>query len=170
MRLFLTSLVLGASAAVAWAQTPTWQPDLTRQQTYTQHRASSADPTGGNADRKVVAPGATETVLDVDGPGVVSHIWFTIADPEPYHLKRIVLRIYWDGESTPSVEAPIGDFFGLGLGIYHNWQSEMLSVGSDKALNCFFPMPFRHHARITVTSPARMPPESGIRLRLGTVP
>jgi len=91
-------------------------------------------------------------VLDVDGPATISHLWFTVADHEPYHLKRIVLRMYWDGESTPSVEAPIGDFFGLGLGEYHSWQSQMLSVGSVKVLNCFFPMPFAHHARITVTS------------------
>ena len=99
-----------------------------------------------------MAPGATFTVLDADGPGSISHIWFTIADNEPYHLKRIVLRIYWDGEQTPSVEAPIGDFFGLGLGAYHSWHSELLSVGSIKALNSFFPMPFAHHARITVTN------------------
>ena len=109
-------------------------------------------PPARNADARKVAPGATFTVLDADGPGSISHIWFTIADNEPYHLKRIVLRIYWDGEQTPSVEAPIGDFFGLGLGAYHSWHSEMLSVGSIKALNSFFPMPFAHHARITVTN------------------
>lgn len=149
----IATLLLAASfAATAPAQISHWQPDLTRQQTYTQHRASSADPTGANADFRTVAPGATETVLDADGPGIISHIWFTINDPEQYHLKRIVLRIYWDGEQTPSVETPIGDFFGLGLGTYHNWQSEMLSVGSIKALNCYFPMPFQHHARITVTN------------------
>ncbi|HZY64143.1 MAG TPA: glycoside hydrolase family 172 protein [Edaphobacter sp.] len=149
----IATLLLAASfTAVAPAQISHWQPDLTRQQTYTQHRASSADPTGRNADFRTVAPGATETVLDADGPGVISHIWFTINDPEQYHLKRIVLRIYWDGEQTPSVETPIGDFFGLGLGTYHNWQSEMLSVGSVKALNCYFPMPFQHHARITITN------------------
>ncbi|HYK36559.1 glycoside hydrolase family 172 protein [Alloacidobacterium sp.] len=157
MRLIFTILVLGASATVAFAQAPPWQPDVTQQQTYTLHRESSTDPTGGNSDWKTVAPGATQTVLDVDGPGIVSHIWFTIADPEAYHLKRIVLRMYWDGESTPSVEAPIGDFFGLGLGTYHNWESEMLSVGSDKALNCFFPMPFERHARITVTNEGAHP-------------
>ena len=139
------------------AQDLRWQPDVTRQQTYVLHRASSADPTGGNADRRRVEPGTTETVLDADGPGTISHIWFTIADNEPYHLKRIVLRIYWDGEATPSVEAPIGDFFGLGLGAYHPWQSEMLSVGSVKALNSFFPMPFGRHARITVTNEGEQP-------------
>ena len=148
-------LVVAATAAVmgrADSQDLRWQPDITLQQTYVLHRASSSDPTGANADARKVAPGATYTVLDADGPGSISHIWFTIADNEPYHLKRIVLRIYWDGEATPSVEAPIGDFFGLGLGAYHSWHSELLSVGSIKALNSFFPMPFAHHARITVTN------------------
>ena len=155
MRLPLLVLLAAGFTAAAFAQSPVAQPDLTRQQTYTLHRASSTDPTGANADFRSIAPGATLTVLDADGPGAISHLWFTIATGEPYHLKRIVLRIYWDGEENPSVEAPIGDFFGLGLGIYHNWQSEMLSVGSDKSLNSFFPMPFRHHARITVTNEGR---------------
>ncbi len=158
--IFLGALVAAACAATAAAQGPGWQPDLTRQQTYILHRASSADPTGGNADSRHVEPGATETVLDADGPGTISHLWFTIADREAYHLKRIVLRIYWDGETTPSVEAPIGDFFGLGLGEYHSWQSEMLSVGNDKALNSFFPMPFAHHARVTVTNEGKQPIQS----------
>jgi len=141
----------------AYGQTRTWQPDLTRQQTYTLLRSSSSDPTGRNADYRSVAPGATYTVLDTDGPGMVSHIWFTISDSEPDNLKRIVLRVYWDNETSPSVETPIGDFFGLGLGEYHPWHSEMLSVGSVKALNCFFPMPFAKHARITVTNEGKQP-------------
>lgn len=152
MRLPLLVVLAASFTAGAFAQNLAAQPDLTRQQTYTLHRASSTDPKGANADFRSIAPGATLTVLDADGPGMVSHIWFTIATGEEYHLKRIVLRMYWDGEKDPSVEAPIGDFFGLGLGIYHNWQSQVLSVGSDKSLNCFFPMPFRHHARITVTN------------------
>jgi len=150
------SLLLGA-CAMAFGQTPNWQPDLTQQQTYTPHRASSTDPTGANADMRRVAPGETYTVLDVDGPGTIAHIWFTIADNEPYNLKRVVLRMYWDGETNPSVETPIGDFFGLGLGEYHTWQSEMLSVGNNNSLNCFFPMPFAHHARITVTNEGEQP-------------
>jgi hypothetical protein len=157
MKRYAVILFLGAIPMLGQAQVSSWQPDLTMQQTYQLHRASSADPTGANADFRWVAPGATETVLDADGPGAISHIWFTIADAEPYHLKRIVLRIYWDGEQTPSVEAPIGDFFGLGLGEYHSWQSEMLSVGSVKSLNSFFPMPFAHHARITVTNEGKQP-------------
>ena len=153
--LFLAAVA--SSMIASHAQNLSWQPDVTRQQTYIPHRASSTDPKGANADFRSVEPGATLTVLDTDGPGTVSHIWFTIADGESYSLKRIVLRMYWDGEATPSVESPIGDFFGLGLGEYHNWQSEMLSVGSDKSLNCFFPMPFRRHARITITNQGEQP-------------
>src|SRR5580658_511748 len=80
---------------------------------YVQHRPSSYDRTGGNADYRELPPGQTLTLLDADGPGEVTHVWFTIASPEMFHLKKLVLRMYWDGEATPSVEAPVGDFFGL---------------------------------------------------------
>jgi Protein of unknown function (DUF2961) len=124
---------------------------------YVLKRSSSYDRTGGNADARPVTAGETITVLDEAGPGEISHIWFTIADDEQHHLKKIVLRMYWDGESTPSVEAPIGNFFGLGLGEYFLYQSTPLAVGADKALNCFFPMPFQRRARITVTNEGHEP-------------
>jgi hypothetical protein len=129
-----------------------WLGSLPRAKDYVQKRSSSYDRSGGNADSRPIAPGETLTLLDDSGPGEVSHIWFTIASPDPHHLKALVLRMYWDGESSPSVETPVGDFFGLGLGDYFLYQSIPLSVGSDKALNCFFPMPFQKHARITVTN------------------
>ena len=129
-----------------------WMSSLEHAKDYVQHRSSSYDRSGGNADARPVAPGETLTLLDENGPGLITHIWVTIASDDPYHLKALVLRAYWDGETTPSVEAPIGDFFGLGLGDYHLYQSIPLQVSSDKALNCFFPMPFQKHARITVTN------------------
>ena len=144
-----------ANATFSRAQIPDWFPDVTHQQSYIQHRVSSSDPRGANEDWRVIAPGATLTVLDADGPGAISHIWFTLADDEPYALKRIVLRMYWDGETTPSVETPLGDFFGLGLGEYVDWQSAVLSVGNERGMNSYFPMPFRRHARITVTNEGR---------------
>jgi len=78
---------------------------------YVQHRVSSYDRSGGNADARTVAPGETITLLDEAGPGLISHVWFTIASDDPNHLKALVLRMYWDDESTPSVETPVGDFF-----------------------------------------------------------
>jgi hypothetical protein len=125
---------------------------LPQAKVYVQKRSSSYDRSGGNADARPIAPGETLTLLDDSGPGAISHIWFTIASDDPHHLKALILRMYWDGESSPSVETPVGDFFGLGLGDYFLYQSIPLSVGSDKALNCFFPMPFQKHARITVTN------------------
>jgi hypothetical protein len=129
--------------------------DLARLRTYTNHRASSFDATGANDDgnwKQPVKAGETRTLAELQGPAVISHIWITIATPERWHLKKIVLRMYWDGESQPSVEAPVGDFFGLGLGEYFLYEADVLSVGSQKALNSFFPMPFRRSARITVTN------------------
>ena len=139
-------------AGTLQGQSAGWMPDLTQKQTYTLHRATSKEATNGGSDYLGVNPGETRNILDTDGPGRISHLWFTINDSEPYHLKRLVLRIYWDGETSPSVEAPIGDFFGLGTGDYFTWQSDVLSVGNNKALNCFFPMPYQKHARITVTN------------------
>jgi hypothetical protein len=130
----------------------TWISTLPQAKDYVQHRASSYDRSGGNADARAIAAGATLTLLDESGPGLISHVWVTIASDDPNHLKALVMRMYWDGESVPSVEAPIGDFFGLGLGDYYLYQSLPLSVGSDKALNSYFPMPFQKHARITVTN------------------
>ncbi len=131
-----------------------WPPktDLTQPQDYALKRISSADLTGANADFREIQPAGALTLLDANGPGLLTHIWITVASGEAYHLKKLMLRIYWDNETAPSVEAPLGDFFGLGLGEYHKWESELLSVGSDKALNCFFPMPFQKHARITVSN------------------
>ena len=126
--------------------------DLTQPQDYVLKRVSSYDRTGGNADFREIAPGETLTLMDVDGPGVLTHIWFTLWSQEEYHLKKLVFRIYWDHETAPSVEAPLGDFFGLGLGDYHPWESELLSVASEHALNSFFPMPFQKHAHLTVSN------------------
>ena len=83
----------------------------------------------------------------------MSHIWFTIADKEDITPEEdCAADVLGRRDRTPSVEAPIGDFFGLGLGDYFLYQSAPLAVGADNALNCFFPMPFRKHARITVTN------------------
>ena len=138
---------------VAFAQAPaTMLSSLTRPQDYVLKRFSSFDRTGANHDSRDIAPGDTLVLVDAAGPGMISHIWITIAAREPHHLKKLVLRMYWDDESAPSVESPIGDFFGLGLGEYYLYQSYPLAVGADKALNSFFPMPFQRKARITVTN------------------
>ena len=127
---------------------------------YQKMRASSYDKTGGNDDgnwKNKIQPGETRVIADLRGPGAIDHIWFTIASKEQYHLKKIVLRMYWDGEENPSVEVPIGDFFGLGLGEYHHFWSEPIAIGTENALNCYWRMPFTKSAKITVTNEGQKP-------------
>jgi hypothetical protein len=146
-------VALFAATLPALAQDPaTWLSSLPQAKDYVQKRASSYDRSGGNADYREIAPGETLTLLDEPGPALISHLWITIDSEDLNHLKALVLRMYWDGEATPSVETPVGDFFGLGLGDYFLYQSFPLAVGADKALNSFFPMPFQKHGRITVTN------------------
>ena len=144
-----------APAAASTASDPTAPEELfaqARLHNYKTRRSSSWDRTGGNGDAVPVEPGQSATMLEATGAGVVTHIWVTINSKDPMHLKNLVLRAWWDGETTPSVEVPIGDFFGLGLGEYFVYQSELLAVAPIKALNAYFQMPFSSSARITITN------------------
>jgi hypothetical protein len=149
--------LVGTPGAIA-APAPPDEPacgdlfSLARLRSYKNRRSSSWDRTGANADFVPVEPGASATLLDVTGPGIITHIWFTINSPDPMHLKNLILRAWWDGEESPSIEVPIGDFFGLGLGEYFTYQSALLTVAPAKALNSYFEMPFANAARITLTN------------------
>jgi hypothetical protein len=145
-----------ASAARPEGDAPEELFQQARLRNYKTRRSSSWDRTGGNADAVPVEPGQTATLLDVSGAGVVTHIWFTISSPDRMHLKNLVLRAWWDGETTPSIEAPIGDFYGLGLGEYYTYESALLAVAPIKALNAYFQMPFSSAARITVTNEGKV--------------
>ena len=127
-------------------------PNLTKEQDYISRRVSSYDTTGANLDNKLLAPGATMTVFDEAGPAEITHVWFTLSSHESLYLKKLVMRMYWDLETTPSVEAPIGDFYGLGLGQYFPYQSLPLAVGPSEALNSYFPMPFQKRGKVTLTN------------------
>jgi len=131
--------------------------DLPRLSDVKASRASSADPTGANNDFVGIPAGDTKVIFDVNGPGCIRHLWVTLKSKstrisgEPdYHLRWIVVRMYWDGEETPSVEAPLGDFFGLGHATYYSYYSLPMSAAVRKGLNCYFPMPFNEGARIEI--------------------
>lgn len=117
-------------------------------------RSSSSDPNlDGNGDCRAIAPGDTLTIADVQGPGKIAHVWFTIADNERNYGKLLVLRMYWDGEKNPSVECPMNDFFCEGHGMDVQVDSLPIRVTSNgKGRNCYWPMPFGKSAKITVTN------------------
>ena len=145
-----------ASPTVPPAPPRSYHLELTQVRDEKTRRSSSWDRHGGDADFVHLPAGQTITILDTEGPGVISHLWFTLETSDPDHLKTHVLRAFWDGENTPSVEVPLGDFFGLGLGEYFLFQSAMIQVAPLKALNAYFPMPFRKSARLTVTNEGLM--------------
>jgi hypothetical protein len=128
--------------------------DLARARPGRRCRASSWDRTGGNDDRLHILPGANATLLDVAGAGIISHIWVTTDCQESSHLRKVTLRIWWDGEETPSIEVPLGDFFGMGHAKTSAFHASALAMSAQdgKALNCFFAMPFASGARVEVTS------------------
>lgn len=148
---------MAAAAAPSPGGEHSFLPPYARAQDYRSLKQSSFDRTGGNRDFWPIAPGATQTVFESDGPGVITHIWFTISAQSANHLKEVVIRMYWDGNTKPSVEVPAGDFFGLNLGQYFLYQSEFLTVSSVKAMNSYFAMPFRKSARITATNEGGQP-------------
>lgn len=127
-------------------------PAYARAQSYKSLKQSSHDRTGGNADRFQIAPGGVQEIFNATGAGVITHIWFTIASNSQDHLKELVLRAYWDGNAKPSVEVPIGDFFGLNLGNYQIYESEYTKCSPGRSLNCYFAMPYKRSARLTVTN------------------
>ncbi len=109
---------------------------------------SSYDTTGGNNDRINLLDGQIATIAEMKGPGVITRIWVTIDSRDPFFLRRIVLRMYWDGEKEPSVEVPVGDFFGTGFQ-YQHYMSEFVGMSSGGYYS-YFPMPFQKSARIEV--------------------
>src|SRR6056297_1103039 len=117
-------------------------------------RVSSYDTTGGNNDRfEHIQDGETRSLFDVDGAGIINHIWITIA-PTPENLSRndIILKMYWDGNDFLSVVSPIGPFFGQGWEESYNYSSLPLAVGptEGRALVSYFTMPFSDGARIEI--------------------
>jgi hypothetical protein len=152
----ISAAVPAASQAQTRANASQVKPDIlpnyARAQDYKSLKQSSYDRTGGNADRFVVKPGDTQELLNATGPGVITHIWFTIAATGAMHLKELVLRAYWDGNAKPSIEVPVGDFFGLNLGQYQIYESAYIACSPGKSLNCYFAMPFKRSARLTVTN------------------
>src|SRR5262245_46639716 len=117
-------------------------------------RSSSWDRSGGNDDRFHLGPGDEAVLLDARGPGCIRHVWMTLGSDEPDALRKVVLRAWWDDEPEPSVNVPIGDFFGVGHGLTTNFASLPLQMSPQdgRGFACWFPMPFASSARITARS------------------
>lgn len=126
-------------------------------------RVSSYDVTGGNVDAWLkIQPGEVRVLADLEGPGMISHIWMTMASVDIYYLRKILLRVFWDDEENPSILCPVGDFFGLGHARPYTYECAAFStaceaggegvLGKGAAMNCWLPMPFKKRARIEIVN------------------
>ncbi|MBK7404013.1 MAG: DUF2961 domain-containing protein [Phycisphaerales bacterium] len=153
--LLLVPLVLASSALAQSLD------ELTRPRDATSARVASNSPHDwSNADNRWIKPGETYTLAELEGPGKITHIWFTFPEAAASWISgggsaapdEIVLRMYWDGSEQPAVETPLGDFFACGFGQRAPVRSVPVQVQGGDSYNCFWPMPFFRSARITVTN------------------
>jgi hypothetical protein len=100
---------------------------------------------------RLIEPGETVVLADIQGRGTIRHIWMTTLG-SPRMLRGAVIRAWWDDQAHPSIEAPLGDFFGFAHGFSPPFQSAVHSVGERLALNAWLPMPFVRRARIELTN------------------
>ena len=130
--------------------------ELARIQSGKTARFSSYDTTGRNNDAWTIPAGKSRVLADINGPGVITHIWMTQAN----HYRQCLLKITWDDAKHPSVLAPLGDFFCLGHGIVNSFQSLLFTASTEAnnkfdsgcALNCYAPMPFRKRAVVELVN------------------
>ena len=99
-----------------------------------------------------VGAGETLTLADIEGPGVVQHLWMTLIAP----WRSWILRVYWDDQSEPSIEVPAGDFFCQGWERYAQVNALPVNVNPGSGFNCFWPMPFARRCRITLENRAEV--------------
>ncbi len=106
---------------------------------------------------KDLRPGTTEVLLDTEGPGMVRHLWMTTHARAPVSLRNTILRMYWEGHEEPSVEVPLSDFFGVAHGALAPMYANLINMQEGRGLNCYIPMPFAKHARITISNETERP-------------
>ncbi|HEV2348234.1 MAG TPA: DUF2961 domain-containing protein [Terriglobia bacterium] len=162
--LILTACLL--IPAVTMAQSGATGPldplEFSRIKTFGAYRSSSNNLyQDSNDDSKHPIPGEVLVLADLKGPGIVTHIWVTVADNEFAWPRLLRLRVYYDGSKTPSVDVPLGDFFGVGHGYERDLNSMMVRDASlGRARNSYWPMPFRKSCKITITNEGRRPVSS----------
>jgi hypothetical protein len=117
-------------------------------------RISSYDMYGGNEDWIDIKPNEKVVLAKYNGSGCIKHIWCTSMCFSKHYLRHAILRMYWDDESedNPSVEVPLGDFFGMGHAKRTNFVSLPLQMSPQggRGFNCWWPMPFSEGFKITL--------------------
>lgn len=153
----LCCLLIGSVGGAA-AQESSALDGLTRAQHFEARRVSSSNPDlSRNGDAKGIAPGETLVLMDEDGPGVITHFWNTLGAYDPFSGRSLVLRIYYDASDKPSVQSPLGDFFGIGHAAFKDFTSMPVTVSSHgRSRTCYWRIPFQKHIKITISNDSPM--------------
>jgi len=99
-----------------------------------------------------ITAGATKTILNIKGPGIINRMWITISDRSPEMLRSLIIKMYWDNSDKPAVNVPFGDFFGIGLGKTAVYENALFANPEGRSFNCFIQMPFKEAARIELVN------------------
>ena len=99
-----------------------------------------------------IPAGQSVTLLNVQGPGIINRMWFTIDDRSPEMLRSLKIELFWDDSSKPAVSVPFGDFFGIGLGRKTAFENELFADPEGRSFNCFIQMPFKKSAKLVMTN------------------
>ena len=144
--------------------------ELTVEKNFYSKRISSWDTTGKNYDWLYIPPKEKAILAAIDGSGCIKHFYCVTLSYDPFYYRNVVLRMYWDEEKNPSVEVPLGDFFGIGHCKPRLFSSLMLSVNPGNPLpggplftygiNCYFPMPFSKSAKVEIENQSDIPIEA----------
>jgi len=125
---------------------------------------SAAKGAGGSENKKAkghpsenILPGETKVLLHAKGSGIIQRIWLTINERSPEMLRSLKLEMYWDNQTKPAVSAPLGDFFGVGLGRKVAFQNALFSDPEGRSFTCYIPMPYRTGARVTLKNESATP-------------
>src|SRR5919112_1081117 len=156
----LTALLLFSCAPVVRAQALYEMQDGVESRWASPENPSGERGRGGQAagGRKgaptiAIKAGASVVLAEAkNSSGTVRRIWMTMPDRSPQMLRGLKLEMFWDGAAKPAVSAPVGDFFGVGLGQMAQFESALFSNPEGRSLNCFVPMPFRTGMRIVMTN------------------
>jgi hypothetical protein len=154
IRILLISLMM---PTVTFSQNLYDVPTQTRTRWSSFENPDAKAGTGGKENKgakghafEVLPANGSKTLLNVKGAGIINRIWLTVSERSPQMLRSMRIEMYWDNASTPAVSAPLGDFFGVGLGRRTPFQSELFSDPEGRSFNCYVPMPYKSGARVVI--------------------
>lgn len=157
----MTSFLLGSSV-VAFSQALYELPAGAETRWSSFENPKAAKGAGGAENKKAkghpsefMAPGETKELMNFSGAGTITRIWITVSHRTQAALRAMRIEMYWDGASTPAVSAPLGDFFGIGLGRKTAFENALFSDPEGRSFTSYIPMPFRKGARVLLINESK---------------